>query len=104
MDPRRVLDSLPLPLARSYRRWRNAAETREAHDAAYFLFEVYLKYLASVAIAEYLNGEERDHRVNAVLKGVSRPSLGEWLRFLRECSGFLTADGAGSPAMRAVRD
>ena len=38
-----------------------------------------------MAIASYLAGEGRDHRVNAALKGLARPSLGEWLGFLREC-------------------
>ena len=43
MDDRRILDSYPLPIAPGYRRCRNASETRERHDAAYYLFEVYLK-------------------------------------------------------------
>ena len=89
MKDRGILDHYPLPLARGYRRYRNASESRESHDAAYYLFELYLKYLSSTAIALYLHGEGRDHRVNAVLKGLVRPSLGEWLRFLRECLRFL---------------
>jgi serine/threonine protein kinase/Flp pilus assembly protein TadD len=93
MDDRGVLEHFPLPVARAYRRYLNALEARERHDAAYYLFEVYLKYAASIAIASYLAGEARDHRVNAVLKGLARPSLGEWLRFLRECLKFLTQDG-----------
>ena len=47
MDDRRILDSYPLPIARGYRRCRNAAGNRERHDAAYYLFEVYLKYIAN---------------------------------------------------------
>ncbi len=88
MDDRKILELYPLPLARGYRRYRNATEARDRHDAGYYLFEIYLKYVASIAIAHYLAGEARDHRVNAVLKGLARPSLGEWLRFLRECLRF----------------
>ena len=99
MDDRKILENYPLPIARGYRRYRNASEVRERHDAAYYLFEVYLKYLAAVAIAEYLAGEARDHRVNAALKGLARPSLGEWLRFLRECLRFLGEQSGGEPAV-----
>jgi hypothetical protein len=54
MDDRQVLESLPLPIARGLRRHRNATEVRERHDAAYYLFEIYLKYAAAIAIARYL--------------------------------------------------
>ncbi|MBI4601648.1 MAG: protein kinase [Planctomycetes bacterium] len=102
MDDRKVFESYPLPLARGHRRFRNAGEARERHDAAYYLFEILLKYLASIAIARYLRGEERDHKVNAALKGLARPSLGEWLRFLRECLRFLGDSGARDPLVDAV--
>jgi len=71
METRKILELYPLPIACGYRRYRNASEIRERHDAGYYLFEVYLKYAASVAIARYLAGEERDHRVNATLKGLA---------------------------------
>ena len=102
MDDRRILEHQPLPLARCYRRWRNAAEVRERHDAAYYLFEIYLKYAASIAIAHYLAGGGRDHRVNAALKGLARPSLGEWHRFLRECLRFLAAASEADPGIRSM--
>jgi serine/threonine protein kinase len=102
MDDRKVLDESPLPIARGYRRFLNASEPRERHDAAYYCFEIYLKYVASIAIAHYLGGERRDHGVNAVLKGLVRPSTGEWLRFLRECIGFLREDGQPSAAVLAI--
>ncbi len=60
MDDRKILESLPLPLARGYRRFRNASEVRERHDAAYCLFEIYLKYASSIAVARYLAGEAHD--------------------------------------------
>src|SRR5688572_15823487 len=45
----------------------------------------------------WLNAREaRDHRVNAALKGLARPSLGEWVRFLRECLR-LVSRGHDSP-------
>ncbi|MBI4605722.1 MAG: protein kinase [Planctomycetes bacterium] len=102
MDDRKVLELFPLPIARGYRRYRNAGETKERHDAAYYLFEVYLKYLASIAIAFYLSGGERDHRVGAALKGLVRPSLGEWTRFLKECLRFLREREKPDPEVLAI--
>ena len=102
MQDRSILDHAPLPVARSYRRYRNAEEIRERHDTAYFLFEVYLKYVTAGSIAHYLAGEARNHRVNAALKGLARPSLGEWVRFLRECTRFLSKEGERDPAIDAL--
>ncbi len=107
MDDQRILDQFPLPIARGYRRYLNAAEVRQRHDDSYFLYEIYIKYAASTAIAYYLAGEKRDHRVNAALKGLTRPSLGEWLRFLRECLRFHSErvpDGVYAPAMVALAE
>ncbi|HAK96244.1 MAG TPA: hypothetical protein DCM87_14945 [Planctomycetes bacterium] len=104
MDDRRILDCYPLPLARAYRRYLNATETRESHDAAYYLYEAYLKYVASIAVAGYLATEARDHRTNAILKGLARPSLGEWARFLRECVRFLRDAQPPDPVIAAMHD
>ena len=60
MDERRILEQFPLPLARGYRRYLNATESKERHDLGYFLFEIYLKYLSATAIAAYLTCPERD--------------------------------------------
>jgi Tol biopolymer transport system component len=102
MDDRKILELYPLPLARGYRRYLNATEPKERHDLGYFLFEIYLKYVAAAAIAMYLAGKERDHRVNACLKGLLRPSLGEWVRFLRECLEFLSRREEPDPAIRSM--
>jgi serine/threonine protein kinase/Flp pilus assembly protein TadD len=89
-------------MARGYRRFVNARERRERHDAAYYLFEVLLKYVASAAMGHYLAREPRDHRVNAALKGLARPSLGEWLRFLRECLTFLSESARDDARVEAL--
>jgi len=102
MNERAILESVPLPLSRGYLRFRNATEGRERHDLAFYLYEIYLKYVASVAIAHYLSGEAREHRVNAALKGLARPSLGEWVRFLRECVRFFEETKAAEALLGAL--
>ena len=102
MEDRRILEQFPLPLARGYRRYLNATESKERHDLGYFLFEIYLKYLSATAIAAYLASPEREHRVNAALKGLLRPSLGEWLRFLRECLEFAGRGEDSDPVTRSI--
>lgn len=104
MEDRKILDLYPLPVARGYRRFRNAVEPRERHDAAYYLFEVYIKYAATISIALYLAGDRRDHKVNAALKGLARPSLGEWMRFLRECLRFLGEERGADPLAGALAE
>jgi len=104
VEDRGVLDRQPLPIARGVLRYRNAGEIRGRHDTAYYLFEIYLKYAAAMAMSSYLAADARDHRVNAVLKGLVRPSLGEWMRFLRECAGFLACRETPDPYIRAVAE
>lgn len=86
MDDRKILELQPLPIARSYRRYRKASQVRERerHDAASQLFEVYLRYAASLAVAHYLASGERDRELDAVFLGLARPGISEWLRFLAD--------------------
>jgi WD40 repeat protein len=73
----------PYPIALTYHNASNAREVVAAHDQRLRLFEVLLKYLASVAICQYLTGPHDDPRVNRTLRGLIRPSLGQWNGFLR---------------------
>ena len=84
MSTTNIAKRWPLPVARAYENFLGAEEPKEAHDRAFAVFEVTLKYLATVFISDYVWGNERSHRVNAALKGLARPSLGEWAGFLRE--------------------
>jgi len=73
----------PNPIALTYHNATNAREVVAAHDQRLRLFEVILKYLASIAICQYLAGPRDDPRVNRTLRGLTRPSLGQWNGFLR---------------------
>jgi hypothetical protein len=85
MDPKtEILYRYPLPIAVTYLNADNAREAVGAHDQRLKLFEVTLKYLSSIAIAQYLHDRLEDPRVKQALRGLARPSLGQWNGFLRE--------------------
>jgi hypothetical protein len=79
-----ILYRYPYPIALTYHNADNAREVMAAHDQRLKLFEVTLKYLASIAIAQYVRQAGDDEKVNRTLRGLSRPSLGQWNGFLRE--------------------
>lgn len=79
-----ILYQYPFPIALTYHNADNAREAIGAHDQRVKLFEVMLKYLSSIAIAQYLADRLEDERVKQALQGLFRPSLGQWNGFLRE--------------------
>ena len=85
--------SYPFPIAVTFHNADNAREPVEAHDKTLKLFEVVLKYFASVAIGEYLEDGPTDPQVNRTLAGLVRPSLGQWNGFLREILTYYHRSG-----------
>ncbi len=79
-----ILYQYPFPIALTFHNADNAREAVGAHDQRVKLFEVTLKYLSSIAIAQYLADQLQDERVRQALQGLFRPSLGQWNGFLRE--------------------
>ncbi len=79
-----ILYQYPFPIALTYHNADNAREAVGAHDQRLKLFEVTLKFLSSIAISQYLNDDLEDRRVKQALRGLFRPSLGQWNGFLRE--------------------
>ncbi len=83
-----ILYRYPYPLAMTYHNADNAREVQGAHDQRVKLFEVILKYLASIAIAQYVRDGAEDEQVNNTLRGLARPSLGQWNGFLRQILSY----------------
>ncbi len=83
-----ILYRYPYPVAMTYHNADNAREPHGAHDQRIKLFEVILKYLASIAIAQYVRDGADDERVNNTLRGLARPSLGQWNGFLRQILSY----------------
>jgi len=78
----------PYPIAKAYLRAVNADEPVDRFTQIGYLFEVTLKYAAAISISEYLAQPARDKNVNQTLSGIRRPSLGNWVGFLRDTLRF----------------
>ncbi len=88
-----ILYRYPYPIALTYHNADNAREVMAAHDQRLKLFEVTLKYMASITIAQYVRQAGDDEKVNQTLQGLSRPSLGQWNGFLREILSYYDRTG-----------
>ncbi len=83
----------PYPIALTYHNTGSTRETVGLHDQILRLFEVILKYLATIVISQYIQDEGRDNRVNRALRGLTRPSLGQWNGFVREVLRYYDRSG-----------
>jgi hypothetical protein len=85
---------LPLPLAQLYRRADNAKSAFECHATAFYLWEVAIKLLGSVAIVQYTEQSDPDSNVFEWLQqALGRASLGDWWEFSRRLVPLLAERG-----------
>jgi len=78
-----ILHDYPFPIAKCYERVVGARDEHQRWDACRYLFEVTLKYLSCIGIAQYLQGDMDEENINGALACLTRPSLGHWLNILR---------------------
>lgn len=89
----RIIETYPYPLAVAAKRVNDATECAEAYIFLANLFEVTLKYLASISLAQYLRDETVDEHLQRVLeKKLARPTLGVWNQILRTSLRFYADD------------
>jgi serine/threonine protein kinase len=94
---------LPLPLAKLYRRAHNAKAPKDRHDTAFYLWEATLRLLASAAVASYAERPGHDPGLDAALRKLARPALGDWLSLIRRLVPILAEGGdAGCAAIREL--
>ena len=84
---------LPLPLAQVYRRAHNSQGALQQHLAAFAIWELGLKLLASTAIVEYVEEGTPDPSIDEKLKNLTQPQLGQWRELTRMLVGLLAARG-----------
>lgn len=79
----------PYPLAATFHRaFQDAADDEECHDYLLDLFEVTVKYCATLALSQYFADGAPDPDVNKTLYALKRPSLGHWQGWLRDVLAF----------------
>ena len=89
-----ICDRYPYPLVATYDRAQfQAPDPVEAHEYLLDLFEVTLKYCATIALAQYFHDHTGDARINAELAEIQRPSLGHWNGWLRDILGLYRRSG-----------
>ncbi len=84
----------PYPLAATFHRaYGSAGDDDESHDYLLDLFEVALKYCASIALSQYFTDAHSDPKISRDLLALQRPSLGHWQGWLRDILSFYRREG-----------
>jgi hypothetical protein len=87
---RDITDGYPYPIASTYMKIYQDATPGGRHDRLRDLFQVTLQFLASVMLVQYARDRKRDKAtydnaaINDSLADLARPSMGHWLRYLRD--------------------
>ncbi|MBN2548311.1 MAG: ATP-dependent Clp protease ATP-binding subunit [Anaerolineales bacterium] len=76
----------PYPLAVAAKRFNDSISHTERFLSLATLIEFTIKYIASIAIGQYLRDEQNVPALQAILKrNLARPTLGMWNELMREC-------------------
>ena len=87
---RDITDLYPYPIATAYLKLYQTGDPTGRHERLKDLFEVTIKYLASIVLAQYVRDRLADGAtygspaVDAALLNLKRPSLGHWVGLLRD--------------------
>lgn len=99
-----ILQTYPYPLAIAAKRVNDATECVEEYMRLANLFEVTLRYLAFVGLAQYLRDDTVDERTQKQLKKLRRPTLGVWNEILRASVRFYAENQDRPFAVPELRD
>lgn len=102
--PDELIHSYPYPLAVAAKRVNDCIEQVETFLSLANLFEVTLKYLATVSLAQYLRDQARDKQIQEQCQSLPRPTLGIWAGILRSSVGFYKKNSDRPSAMPELRD
>ena len=87
---RDITDLYPYPIATAYLKLYQTGDPTGRHERLKDLFEVTVKYLAAIVLAQYVRDRLADGAtygspaVDAALLNLKRPSLGHWVGLLRD--------------------
>ena len=95
---------LPRPLAQVLRSWRLAREPQRRLFFAFGLAETFTRYLAALALVDYLSRPWRDDGVEEQLAGLGQPlTFGRWQQLLRTLLNALR-ERPGQPFIAELPD
>lgn len=86
--------TLPFPIAIVYRKVANAPNNTQRFSFLIELFEVLIRFIVLVQVADYLTGSQQAEVLVKLpeLSKLSKPSLGTWVNLFRSLSQFETAN------------
>lgn len=85
--------TLPFPIAIVYRKVANAPNNTQRFSLLIELFEVVIRFVVLVQVADYTVGSHREEVLAKIpeLSKLSKPSLGHWVNLFRSLSQFQAA-------------
>jgi CheY-like chemotaxis protein len=85
--------TLPFPIAIVYRKVANAPNSTQRFSLLIELFEVVIRFIVLVQVADHLNGSQQAEVLAKIpeLSKLSKPALGDWVKLFRSLSQFQTA-------------
>jgi hypothetical protein len=103
-DDAQIVNRYPMPLARSWQRVLVAAPRPSVHhEALLALAETLTDLLGGMAIAAYTQrGATADPTLNRSLRNLRRPTLGQWLGWVRGALAAVPPDDAPVPGLAAA--
>ena len=99
-----MIQTYPYPLAVAAKRVNDATECVEEYLCLANLFEVNLKYLSSISLAQYLRDDAVDEKIQRQLMKLPRPALGVWNEILRTCVRFYAENKDRAFGVPELRD
>jgi RNA polymerase subunit RPABC4/transcription elongation factor Spt4 len=85
----KILGEYPYPIARSYyRAYKQTRDETQIHDFMMDLYEVIVKYMAVLVMSQYASEGGGDQTVTDSLQALERPSLGNWVGWMRDIISF----------------
>jgi hypothetical protein len=97
---------LPFPIAVVYRKIANAPNNTQKYSLLIELFEVVIRFIVLVNLADYLNGRNAaDTLLQQIpdIRKLSAPSLGHWVSWFRSLSHLKTA-AESQPFLREIKE
>jgi tetratricopeptide (TPR) repeat protein len=106
LTPDRIRNDLPRPIAWAYSEYAKARDAVSRFHLLLELAEETLHYLTVIDLARYLElrPERPDERVDADIRRLQQPSMGDWVTALERLENYFKTTAAEKPLGTALND